>query len=167
MTPYVVPGTVIGIGLVAAFNEAPLLLTGTWFILFLSFTVRHLPYTVKACEASLYRLHKAQEEAALGLGATPFRAFRTIIVPALVPGLVTGASLAFLHAMTELSSTIVLFRPPWKPITAVIFENAVTTGADFGYAAALATVLMVMIYVPLWLVHRARNRLGGINAGGF
>jgi iron(III) transport system permease protein len=58
--------------------------------------------------------------------------------------------------VTELSSTILLYRPPWKPIAAVIFENAVTPGSNFGVAAALTVVLMVILYVPLYAPTRQR-----------
>ena len=67
-------------------------------------------------------------------------------------GIISGASLSFLHIMTELSSTIILYRPPWKPMTAVIFENAISAGADFGVAGAMTVVLMLLLYAPLYLI---------------
>jgi iron(III) transport system permease protein len=152
MLPYVIPGTVIGIGLILALNTPPLVLTGTWAILALSFFIRNLPYIVKSAEAVLFQIHPALEEAAISLGATPMRSFLHATLPLMASGLVSGATLAFLHAMTELSSTIVLYRPPWKPMTAVIFENTITLGADFGIAAAMTVLLMAILYGPLWLI---------------
>jgi iron(III) transport system permease protein len=154
MMPYVIPGTVIGIGLILALNTPPLVLTGTWAILALSFFIRNLPYAVKSAEAVLFQIHPALEEAAVSLGATPMRSFLHATLPLMAAGLVSGATLAFLHGMTELSSTIILYRPPWKPMTAVIFENTITLGADFGVAAAMTVLLMVILYGPLWLVTR-------------
>ncbi len=165
MMPYVIPGTVIGIGLILALNNPPLVLTGTWAILALSFFIRNLPYAVKSAEAVLFQIHPALEEAAVSLGATPMKSFLHATLPLMAAGLVSGATLAFLHGMTELSSTIVLYRPPWKPMTAVIFENTVTLAADFGVAAAMTVLLMVILYGPLWLITRhARGRLAKVGA---
>lgn len=165
MLPYVIPGTVIGIGLILALNTPPLVLTGTWAILALSFFIRNLPYAVKSAEAVLFQIHPALEEAAVSLGATPLRSFLHATLPLMAAGLVSGATLAFLHGMTELSSTIVLYRPPWKPMTAVIFENTITLAADFGVAAAMTVLLMVILYGPLWLITRhARGRMARVGA---
>ncbi len=153
MMPYVIPGTVLGIGLIMMFNEAPLQLTGTWFILALAYVIRNLPFTVKASEASLRQVHPALDEAALSLGARPFKVFVSVTAPLMLAGAITGATLTFLHIVTELSSTIVLYRPPWKPMTAVIFENTLVD-ADFGVSAAQTILLMMIIYIPLYLVVR-------------
>jgi iron(III) transport system permease protein len=165
MMPYVIPGTVIGIGLILALNTPPLVLTGTWAILCLSFFIRNLPYAVKSSEAVLFQIHPALEEAAVSLGATPMRSFMHATLPLMASGLVSGATLAFLHGMTELSSTIVLYRPPWKPMTAVIFENTITLGADFGIAAAMTVLLMVILYGPLWLItQKTRGQMARVGA---
>ncbi|WP_312808612.1 ABC transporter permease [Agrobacterium cavarae] len=163
MMPYVIPGTVLGIGLIMMFNRAPLQLTGTWFILVLAYLIRNLPFTVKASEAALRRVHPALEEAAISLGARPFRVFVTITAPLVLAGAVTGATLTFLHIVTELSSTIVLYRPPWKPMTAVIFENTLVD-SDFGVSAAQTILLMMIIYIPLYFIVRygqIRGQSGG------
>ncbi|MET3614227.1 iron(III) transport system permease protein [Rhizobium aquaticum] len=159
MMPYVIPGTVLGIGLIMMFNKAPLQLTGTWFILALAYLVRNLPFTVKASEAALRRVHPALEEAALSLGARPLRVFVTVTAPLVLAGAVTGATLTFLHIVTELSSTIVLYRPPWKPMTAVIFENTLVD-ADFGVSAAQTILLMLIIYIPLYFIVRYGQNQG-------
>lgn len=153
MMPYVIPGTVLGIGLIMMFNNAPFQLTGTWFILALAYLIRNLPFTVKASEASLRRVHPALEEAGISLGAHPMRVFVSITTPLVLAGAVTGATLTFLHIVTELSSTIVLYRPPWKPMTAVIFENTLVD-ADFGVSAAQTILLMLIIYIPLYFIVR-------------
>lgn len=156
MMPYVIPGTVFAIGFILVFNDGPIVLTGTWTILALSYFVRLLPLSVKTGEAALYQVHPALEEAAISLGATPARVFAGITLPLMLAGAITGMTLVFLHAVTELSSTILLYRPPWKPIAAVIFENAVTPGSNFGVAAALTVLLMVILYVPLYALTRRR-----------
>lgn len=152
MVPYIIPGTVLAIGFILIFNQPPLLLTGTWAILVLAYFVRKLPYSVKSAEASLYRVHPALEEAALSLGARPLQSFAHVTFPLMLGGIISGATLSFLQIMTEISSTIMLYRPPWKPMTAVIFENTIDAGADFGVASSMTTLLMLMLYIPLYFV---------------
>lgn len=152
MVPYLIPGTVLGIGFILIFNQPPLLLTGTWLILVLAFFVRKLPYAVKSAESALYQVHDALEEAAESLGAKPIRSFFNVTFPLIMGGIISGATLSFLQIMTEISATIILYRPPWKPMTAVIFENTIDAGADFGTASAMTVLLMVMLYIPLYFV---------------
>lgn len=152
MVPYIIPGTVLAIGFILLFNKPPLLLTGTWLILVLAYFVRKLPYSVKSAESALYRIHPALEEAAKSLGARPARSFFSVTFPLMIGGVISGATLSFLQIMTEISSTIMLYRPPWKPMTAVIFENTIDAGADFGIASSMTVLLMVMLYVPLYFV---------------
>lgn len=158
MVPYIIPGTVFAIGFILIFNDGPVVLTGTWSILVLSYFIRLLPVSVKTGEATLYQIHPALEEAGISLGGTPLRVFVGIVVPMMLAGAITGMTLVFLHAVTELSSTILLYRPPWKPIAAVIFENSVNPGSNFGIAAALTVAMMVILYVPLYLITRQRLR---------
>lgn len=159
MMPYIIPGTVFAIGLILAFNTPPIVLTGTWFILVLSYFIRMLPFAVKTSEASLYQIHPAMEDAALSLGATPTRAFIGIVTPMMLSGAVTGMTLVFLHSVTELSSTILLYRPPWTPMSAVIFQNTVSPGSNFGYAAAMSVLMMIILYVPLAFITLKRKAM--------
>ncbi|MHA3980737.1 ABC transporter permease [Halovulum sp. GXIMD14794] len=159
MIPYIIPGTVFAIGFILAFNQPPILLTGTWFILVLSYFTRMLPFTVKTGESALYQIHPAMEDAALSLGARPTQAFRHVVAPMMLSGAVTGMTLVFLRSVTELSSTILLYRPPWTPMSAVIFQNTVSPGANFGYAAAMSVLMMVILYVPLTLITLKRKAM--------
>lgn len=159
MVPYIIPGTVLGLGFILIFNQPPILITGTWIILVLAYFIRKLPFSVKSSEASLYQVHPALEEAAKSLGAKPLRSFRDVTFPLMIGGIISGASLSFLHIMTELSSTIILYRPPWKPMTAVIFENTITAGADFGVAGAMTVLLMIILYVPLYVITKRTRKI--------
>ena len=158
MIPYIIPGTVLAIGFILIFNSPPVMITGTWLILVLAYFVRKLPYAVKSAESALYRIHPALEEAARSLGATPTKSFWDITFPLMIGGVISGATLSFLQIMTEISSTIMLYRPPWKPMTAVIFENTIDAGADFGVASAMTVVLMVMLYVPLYFITKETRK---------
>ncbi|TVY08130.1 ABC transporter permease [Paenibacillus cremeus] len=154
MVPYIIPGTVLAIGFIVVFNKPPVILTGTWIILVLVSFIRKLPFSIKSSESSLYLVHKALEDAALMCGAKPFTAFKDITFKLMIGGVISGATISFLQIMTELSSTLILYRPPWETMPVVIFQNAMTAGADFGISAAMGVVLMLCIYIPLLLVNK-------------
>ncbi|WNR45354.1 ABC transporter permease [Paenibacillus roseipurpureus] len=158
MVPYIIPGTVLAIGFIVVFNKPPVILTGTWIILVLVSFIRKLPFSIKSAESSLYLVHKALEDAALMCGARPFTAFKDITFKLMIGGVISGATLSFLQIMTELSSTLILYRPPWVTMPVVIFQNAMTAGADFGISAAMGVVLMTCIYVPLLLVNKSSRK---------
>ncbi|MBC7083335.1 MAG: iron ABC transporter permease [Firmicutes bacterium] len=164
MIPYIIPGTVLGIGLIIAFNTKPLLLTGTWMILCLAYFIRKLPFAAKAAESALYQVHPSLEEAALSVGATPLRTFKDVVAPMILPGIVTGGTMAFLMNITEISSTVILYSAPWITMTVVIFVNATMAGSDFGVASAMTVVLMASVYIPLYLVNRF-GRGKGVQVG--
>jgi len=163
MLPYLIPGTVLAVGLIVAFSRPPLALTGTGAILAIAYFIRKLPYAMKAAEAALYQVHPSLEEAALSVGATPARAFRDVTVRLILPALASGATVTFLATITELSATIMLYSAAWTTMTVVIFQAAQGMGGQFGVASATAVVMMVSIYVPLYLVRR-HYRVGALLA---
>jgi iron(III) transport system permease protein len=154
MAPFLIPGTVLAVGLIVAFNRPPLLLTGTPAILVLAYVIRKLPYALKAAEAGLYQVPPSLEEAALSVGASPARAFRDVTARLIVPSLVSGGALTFLMSITELSATILLYSAAWTTMSVVIFQAALGLGGQFGLAAATAVVLIVSVYLPVYLVRR-------------
>ncbi len=157
--PYLIPGTVLAIGLIVAFNREPLRLTGTWMILLVAYLIRKLPYATKAAEAALYQVHPSLEEAAQSVGATPGRALRDVTARLILPGLVTGGTLTFLMTLTELSATLMLYGAATTTMSIVIFKAALGVGGQFGLAASTAVAMMVSVYVPLFLVRRRYTRL--------
>ncbi|WP_062015449.1 iron ABC transporter permease [Aureimonas sp. AU4] len=142
MIPYVMPGIVIGIAYIAAFNTGPLVLTGTAAIIILSIFVRRLPYTVRTTATALRQIGPSLEEAAVSLGYSPFQAFRRITVPLIAPGIVAGAMLSFVTAINELSSSLVLYVG--RTMTMPVRIYLLILDGDFGTAAALSTILLVV-----------------------
>jgi iron(III) transport system permease protein len=164
MAPYLIPGTVLAVGLIVAFNRPPLVLTGTAAILVLAYVIRKLPYTLKSAEAALYGVHPSLEEAALATGASPAQAFRDVTARLILPGLVSGGTLTFLMTITELSSTILLYSAAWTTMSVVIFQAALGLGGQFGLAASTATFMMASVYLPLYLVRRRFAVTAGLAA---
>lgn len=156
MMPFAVAGTVLGIGLVVAFNSGWLVLTGGPVIMVLAYLVRKLPFNVRASSAILHQLDPALEEASINLGVPPARTFFKLTVPLMLGGIVGGMVLTWVTVASELSSTVVLYSGPWATMTVVMFQALEGTGA--GIAAAAAAVLILATAVPLLLVHRLLRR---------
>jgi iron(III) transport system permease protein len=151
--PYAVPGTMMGLGLVVAFNKAPLILTGTAFIIVLDYAIRRMPFGLRSGVSTLKQIDVAMEEASADLGAPWFTTFRKIVLPLMKPAFIAGITFAFIRAITELTSTIFLVTPRWR-VMAVDIYNMVESGA-LGGAAAMSTLLVAIVVIILLIIYRA------------
>jgi iron(III) transport system permease protein len=150
--PYAVPGTMMGLGFVVAFNKAPLILTGTAFIIVLDYCIRRMPFGLRSGVSTLKQIDVAMEEASADLGARWFTTFRRIVLPLMKPAFIAGITFAFIRAITELTSTIFLVTPKWR-VMAVDIYNMVESGA-LGAAAAMSSLLMVIVVVVLAVIYK-------------
>ena len=161
MLAYAIPGTVVGVGLIVVYNRPPIILTGTWVILLVSYFIRHLPYPVRACTAMLQQIDIRVEEASISLGVPPFRTFVKVTIPLMFPAIISGAALAWMTTIGELSSSILLYSGPWATMSVAIFTEVFSN--HFGTASALASILILAAFIPLFLTYRflgERSALG-------
>jgi iron(III) transport system permease protein len=147
MLPYIIPGSVVGIALVMAFNKKPLILTGTVTIMVIALCIRRLPYTIRSSVAILQQIPISIEEAAISLGASKMKTFFRITVPMMSNGIISGAIISWVTIITELSTAIILYNS--KTITLTLAVYTFVTRGNYGYAAALATVLTAFTIVSL------------------
>ncbi len=152
MFPYVIPGSVLGIGLIIAFNRKPIILVGTAAIMIISYVIRKLPYTVRSGSAFLYQMDPFIEEASINLGVSPMKTFFTVTARMMLPGVMSGAVLSWITCINELSSSIMLYSGKTSTIAVAIYQE-VTRMSD-GTAAALATILTITTIVSLLIVFR-------------
>ena len=152
MFPYVIPGSVLGIGLIVAFNRKPVVLVGTASIMIISYIVRKLPYTVRSGSAFLYQMDPFIEEASINLGVSPMKTFFTVTARMMLPGVMSGAVLSWITCINELSSSIMLYSGKTSTIAVAIYQE-VTRMSD-GTAGALATILTVTTIISLLIVFR-------------
>jgi iron(III) transport system permease protein len=152
MVPYVVPGLIIGIALITAFSQPPLVLTGTFAVMVLALAIRRLPYSVRSTTALMYQFSPSIEEAAVSLGASKFRTLVQVIVPALAPGIVSGAVLSWVTIITELSTTLFLYNTSTQTLSLGIYAQVIR--GQLGTAAALSTILLVLTMLSLFLLMR-------------
>ncbi len=152
MLAYAIPGTVVGVGLIVVYNRPPVLLTGTWIILLVSYFIRHLPYPVRSCTAMLQQIDIRVEEASVSLGVPPFRTFLKVTIPLMFPAILSGAALSWMTTIGELSSSILLYSGPWATMSVAIFTEVFSN--HFGTASALASILISAAFIPLFLTYR-------------
>jgi iron(III) transport system permease protein len=152
MVPYVVPGLVIGIALVATFSQGPLQLTGTAAIMIIALIIRRLPYSVRSTTALMHQLSPTVEEAAISLGASKTRTFVRVILPALAPGVLSGAVLSWVTIITELSTTLFLYNVSTQTLSLGIYAEVIR--GQLGTAAALSTLLLLLTVLSLVLLMR-------------
>ena len=150
MLTYAVPGTVVGIGYILAFNSKPLLLTGTAAIIILLNVFRNAPMGVRAGIASLLQIDRSIEEASADLGATASQTFRRITLPLAAPAFFSGLGFSFIHCMTTISAVIFVVSGDWNLITVAIL--GFVENADLSQAAALSVILIGLVFAALALI---------------
>ncbi|HVR07920.1 MAG TPA: ABC transporter permease subunit [Thermoanaerobaculia bacterium] len=143
--PWAIPGTVFAIALATTFSvDAPWLgrfvLIGTPVLLPLAYLVRSLPLTGRAAIAGLRGMDPALAEAAAVLGAGRARTLRRVILPQLRPALAAGAGLAFITALGDFVTSIVLYTYDTRPISIEILANLQLQ--DLGMGAVYGVLLM-------------------------
>ncbi|TFG82826.1 MAG: iron ABC transporter permease [Spirochaetales bacterium] len=143
MTPFAVPGTLLGIAYILAFNKAPLLLVGTGTIIVINYVIRELPVGIEAGVASLRQIDPSIEEAARDLGADEGMVFRSIVLPLLRPAFISSMSYTFVRSMTAVSAVIFLISARWYHMTVLIYNFS--ENLRFGLASVLATTLIIIV----------------------
>jgi iron(III) transport system permease protein len=153
---YAVPGTVIGIGYIIAFNAAPYFWTGTFFIIIMAYAYRRLPVGLRTGIAAQKQIDPTLEEASLDLGASRFRTFTKITFPLLNRAFFAGVIYIFVHSMTDLSSAVFLNSGRTQLFTVRMFR-VMTTGTP-SQAAAFAALLIVIILLALGLLSKITGK---------
>lgn len=147
MFPYIIPGSVLGITLLLAFNKRPILLSGTAMIMIVSFVIRRLPYTLRSSAAILYQISPSMEEASISLGSSPVKTFFKVTAVMMMPGVLAGAILSWITVINELSSSVILYTGGTRTMSVAIYTEVIR--ASYGTAAALATILTVTTVISL------------------
>ncbi|NLO14609.1 MAG: iron ABC transporter permease [Clostridiales bacterium] len=152
MFPYVIPGSVLGVCLIVAFNRKPIILTGTAAIMIISYVVRKLPYTVRSGSAFLYQMDASVEEASISLGVSPMKTFFKVVARLMLPGILSGAILSWITCINELSSSIMLYSGRTSTIAVAIYQEVMRMSD--GTAAALASILTLTTVASLMIFLR-------------
>lgn len=141
---YTLPGTVVGIAYIIAFNDKPIVLTGTLYILVAAYLFRYSSAGIRNVIASLTQIDPSIEEASRSLGAGSARTFVSITIPLVLPAILSGMKYLFIHSMTAISATIFLVSVNWTLITTRILECM--TELQFAQACAFSVVLILLVF---------------------
>ena len=152
MVNYALPGTIVGIAYLIAFNDPPIELTGTALIIVACYVFRYGPTGIRATIALLQQIDKSLEEASQGLGAGTATTFRRITLPLILPAFFAGLGVVFIRSMTAISATIFLVSIGWTLITVKILENI--TELSLGPAAAFSVLVVVIVFVVVAVIGR-------------
>ena len=144
MLNYALPGTVVGISYIIAFNTGPVVLTGTMAIIVSAYVFRYDATGIRATVASLQQIDPSLEEASLSLGESAFGTFRKVTLPLIVPAVTAGMKFLFIRAMTAISATIFLVSVHWTLLTTRILECM--TEMQFAQASAFSIVLILIVF---------------------
>jgi len=160
MMNYALPGTIVGIAYLVAFNDPPLALTGTAFILVVCYVFRYSLAGTRATSAVLAQIDPSIEEASASLGARRDVTFRRVVLPLIRPALLAGMTVLFIRGMTAISATIFLVSLDWSLVTVRILEGI--TNLELGQASAFSMVVIALVYLAVFVASLAMRRL---NAG--
>lgn len=151
MTPFAIPGTLLGISYVLAFNKAPLVLVGTAAIIVINYVIRELPVGLEGGVANLRQVDPSIEEAACDLGADSATVFRTIVLPILRPSFISSMSYTFVRSMTAVSAIIFLISARWYHLTVQIYNFS--ENLRFGLASVLSTALIAIVFAAFGIMN--------------
>ena len=156
MFPFIVPGSILGIALLASFNSHPLLLSGTAAIMIISFAIRRLPYTIRSSAAILNQVSKTVEEASISLGASNIKTFFKITLPMMASGVIAGAILSWINIFSELSTSIILYTGQTRTMSIAIYTEVLR--GNYGTAAALSTILTLVTVISLLIFFKVSGK---------
>ena len=147
---FAVPGTVLGVSYVLAFNVPPIELTGTAMIIVLCFVFRNLPVGVRSGSAAFAQLDKNLDEASAMLYASTGTTLRRVILPLLKPAVIASLIYSFVRSMTTVSAVIFLVTAEFELSTTYIIGRV--GNGDYGIALAYCTVLIVVMLAAIGLI---------------
>jgi 2-aminoethylphosphonate transport system permease protein len=142
--PSAVPSVSVGLGLLVAFSQPPVLLNGTTAIVVLAHFVLISAFTYGNVSAGLARLSPDYENIAASLGARPAYLLRRVTLPLVAPYLIAAFSLSFAMSMGELGATVMVYPPGWVTLPVGIFALS-----DRGEVFAGSALTMLLVAVTL------------------
>lgn len=166
LTPVVIPGVVLAVGLFIAYTRPPFLLYGTLWILFLAYLTKELPVGYAQSDATFRGIHPELEEAGRILGANRLTVLREITAPLARSGIIAAWCFVFIGVIRELSASILLFTPNTKVMSVVIFD--LKEEGEFGAIAVLGVFMLAMTFATVLAMQRwlGRDVLGARPSGG-
>jgi len=150
MLTFAIPGTVIGVSYILAFNVPPIEITGTGIILVICFLFRNMPVSIRSGIANLSQIDQCLDESSWTLRAGSLRTLRRVILPLIRPAIVSSLVYGFVRAMTSLSAVIFLVSANYDLSTTYIVGRV--ENGDYGVAIAYSAFLILVMLLILVLI---------------
>jgi thiamine transport system permease protein len=159
LVPLGVSAVTLGLGFLVTFDEPPINLRGSWWIIVFAHTLAGYPFVVRTVGVQLRALDERLREAARTLGAGPARIFLAVDLPLIWRSVAVGAVFAFAVSMGEFGATLLLTRPEWATIPVAVFRLIGRPGAaNYGQAVAMSVILMAVTTAGFLIIDRLRFR---------
>jgi iron(III) transport system permease protein len=156
LSPVVIPGVVLAVGLFIAYTRPPFVLYGTLWIMFAAFVTKELPVGYSQSDVTFRGVHAELEEAGRILGAGRLRVLRDITAPLARSGIIATWCFVFIGVIRELSASIILFTPNTKVMSVVIMD--LKEEGQFGAIAVLGLFMLLMTFATVALMQQLLGR---------
>jgi len=165
--PNAIPGVVLAVGLILAWNQPFLPITpyNTRLILLFAYCCLLLPFPVRYANAALRQVSDSLEQAARVAGASPLTSFRRIILPLILPSLLSAMLLVFAVASRELVASILVAPVGMQTIASFIWQQFEQGSVQLGMAMSAVAILITAI-IPLAVILVARRFFAGLMIEG-
>jgi len=157
MMNFAVPGIVVGIGYLLAFNAPPLRLTGTAAIILAVFVFQRMPVAIRDGAAMLQQVDAAIDESASDLGAGFMRTFGRIVLPLVAPAMFSGMAYMFATCVTSISAVVMVVSARWQLMTVALLNDV--DNAQLSRAAAWGVVIIAVVLAAIFVLDVLVSRL--------
>ncbi|MEA2846906.1 MAG: iron(III) transport system permease protein, partial [Rhodospirillaceae bacterium] len=160
MLSFAIPGTVVGVSYILAFNVPPIEITGTAMIIVLCFVFRNMPVGVRAGMAAMSQIDRSLDEASATLRGRAPQTLLYVVLPLLRPAIVGALVYGFVRAVTTVSAVVFLVTAEYELATTYIILRVIN--GDYGLAIAYSCALIVLMLAVILLIQFAvgERRLG-------
>lgn len=158
LIPLVIPGLVLGLGLMSVYLRSPIPIYGTVVLLVIAYVTRYLPYGMRYAASAMTQIGNELEEAAHVNGARWWTTFRRVILPLSAPGILSGWIFVVLVSFRELSATVLLAGPKSEVLSLILFRQY--NEGTFGVVAALSIVMVVILCAIVGVSYSVGSRFG-------
>lgn len=164
LIPWIIPSTLIAIGLIVSFNQPnPLVfnmvLYTTPVILLIGYILIKIPFTLRMTKSVFFSIDSQIEEAGRNLGANPLYTFVKVVLPIILPSVMGVFALNFIAILSDYDLTAFLYRPELKPLGIVIklSTDPESSGDAKAMALVYSVILMIISTIVLYFVYREKK----------
>lgn len=165
MIPWLLPNTLIALGLMMTYDKSNILvankvLIGTYSILLLGYIIVKIPFSLRMMKAAFFGVESSLEEAAKSMGASSFYTMRRVILPIVLPSVLSVIVLNFNSLLSDYDMTAFLYHPLYEPL-GIAIKSASDEEASLNAQAmsfVYAVTLMLISSLALYLVNGVLQR---------